>query len=86
MRSPIRRRKQCLDALALPRAEPLVVGGGAQLMGEPGGEEHQLGGLVARIVGAVTEMHPRAAQRPRRNARWRRRRFQRADGFNSCVG
>jgi hypothetical protein len=63
----------------------MVVGAGAQFMREPGDEEHQFGGFVARIVRAMTEMDARSAQRARAmldggaNA-------ARTDGFDSCVG
>jgi hypothetical protein len=33
-------------------------------MVQPRGKENQLGGLVAGIVGTVTEVHSRAAHRP----------------------
>jgi hypothetical protein len=32
---------------------------------EAGDEKHQFGGLVACVVGAMAEVHPRAPQRPR---------------------
>ena len=38
----------------------------------PRREEDQLGGLVARIVGAVPEMHAGARAARARSARWRR--------------
>ena len=34
-------------------------------MRDPGGEKHELGGLVARIVGAVPKVHAGAAERAR---------------------
>ena len=52
----------------------LGVGAGAQRVREPRRKEHQFGRLVARIVGAVTEVHARARAAPARSARWRRRR------------
>ena len=45
-----------------------------------GGKEHQFRRLVAGVVGAVPEMHARAAQCPLAAI------DRRADGFGSCVG
>ena len=54
-------------------------------MGEPGDEEHQLGGFIARVVRAMTEIDARGAQRAGAMLDGGAD-LQRADGFNCCVG
>ena len=58
--------EQCVDARRAARRELHGVGCGAQVVREAGRIKHEFSGLVARIVGAVAEADPRAAQRPRR--------------------
>ena len=93
MRSRDAPLEQRLDARRPARRQPLGVGARTQFMSEARGEKHQFGRLVARIVGAVAEMHARAAQRPRaaidglahgfaRDGRTRRG----CAGFSGCVG
>ena len=54
-----------VDARPAARGQPPAIGGGPLGVIDLRHEEHQLRGLVARIVGAVAEMHPGAPQRAR---------------------
>ena len=64
-----------------------------QFMVEAGGEKHEFRRLVARIVGAMAEMHARAAQDARTTIEGLAHRFPRngrspccCAGFSGCVG
>jgi hypothetical protein len=72
--------EQRIDPCGLARGELFGIGARTQVVVEAGDEEHQFGGLVARIVGAVTEMHARRLERPRNTVDGG------AHGVGGCVG
>jgi len=85
--------EQSVDPCAAQRGQTFGIGGGAQRMLEACGKEHDFRCLVARIVGAVPEMHSRRLQpacdaldggpgRFRRNCGAARA----PAGFSGCVG
>ena len=56
-------------------------------MREARGKKHDFSSLVARVIGAVSEMHARRFQRPRNAADGLADGLAvGADGFNGCVG
>lgn len=72
--------QQFIDTCDLARPEFQGVGAGASRMRESGDKEHQLSRFVARIAGAVTEIHARGTQGARTAQNGR------ADTLDGCVG
>ena len=79
--------EQIIDPRRPARVQLFRIGAGAPIVLEAGGKEHQFGGLIARIVGAVTEMHARRFERPRNAIDGGAHGFTGgSDGFSGCVG
>ena len=72
--------EQGVDPSTAARRQRLAICARAQVVCKARREEHEFGRFVACIVGAVTEVHPRAAQCALAAVDGC------ADGFNGCVG
>ena len=93
--------QQFVDPRLLAARQALGVRAGAQAVGKTGNKKHQFGSFVARVIGAVSEMHARGFQRARNSADGGAnglegrtgersgsagRLMGGADGFGGCVG
>jgi hypothetical protein len=72
--------QKLVDTRHLARPQFQGVGAGASRVRESGDKEYQLSRFVARIAGAVTEMHASGTQRARAAQNGR------ADALTGCVG
>jgi hypothetical protein len=75
--------QQLVDPGYLARPKFQGVGTGAQVVRESGDKEYQLSRFVARIAGAMAEIHARGTQRPRAPQNGR---ADALNGFRGCVG
>ena len=73
--------QQRLDMRRPASRERQAIGIRAEFVREPGDKEHQFSRFVARIGGAVTEIHARRTQRPRTSLNRGADAFGRANAF-----